>query len=132
MNRRQLPALPAAARVARVYRFRHYHSTAHEIPGVYRGPATIRLGAGTGVTIVAKPGDVIVLPAGTGHENLGSSPESHVIGGYPAGQSPDLLRGSARERAAAIERIAHVPLPSADPRHGATGPLMGQWKIGPA
>lgn len=114
-----------------VYRFPHYHSTAHEILGVYRGQATIRLGAETGATIVAEPGDVIVLPAGTGHENLGSSSDFHVVGGYPAGQSPDLLRGSARERAAAIERIARVPLPSADPLHGATGPLMDHWKIGP-
>src|SRR3954462_8306594 len=47
-----------------VYDFPHYHSTAHEILGVYRGQATIRLGAQAGVTVVAEAGDVLVLPAG--------------------------------------------------------------------
>jgi uncharacterized protein YjlB len=34
-----------------VYDFPHYHSTAHEVLGVYRGHATIRLGGNAGVTI---------------------------------------------------------------------------------
>ena len=112
-----------------VYTFPHYHSTAHEILGVYRGQATIRLGAETGVTVVAEAGDVMVLPAGTGHENLGSSRDFHVVGGYPDGQSPDLLRGSARERATAMQRIAKVPLPKTDPLQGPGGPLAKEWKI---
>jgi uncharacterized protein YjlB len=112
-----------------VYTFPHYHSTAHEILGVYRGQATIRLGAETGVTVVAEAGDIIILPAGTGHENLGSSRDFHVVGGYPQGQTADLLRGAARERPAALERIAKVPLPATDPLHGATGPLVRHWGL---
>jgi uncharacterized protein YjlB len=115
-----------------VYTFPHYHSTAHEILGVYRGQATIRLGAATGVTVLGEAGDVLVLPAGTGHENLGSSRDFHVVGGYPMGQTPDLLRGAPRERPAALERIARVPLPASDPLRGAAGPLMKAWQIAPA
>ena len=56
-----------------VYDFPHYHSTAHEVLGVYRGHATLRLGDAVGVTIVAETGDVLILPAGTAHQNLGAS-----------------------------------------------------------
>jgi uncharacterized protein YjlB len=113
-----------------VYKFPHYHSTAHEVLGVYRGHATIRLGGNAGVTVVAEKGDVLVLPAGTGHENLGSSSDFHVVGGYPAGQSADLLRGRKGERPAADQRIARVPLPVGDPLTGAKGPLVEHWGIG--
>ncbi len=112
-----------------VYDFPHYHSTAHEILGVYRGRASLRLGASAGVTLVVEPGDVIVLPAGTGHENLGASEDFHVVGGYPEGQEADLLRGHHGERPAADERIARVPLPKADPLSGPTGALMRQWSL---
>jgi uncharacterized protein YjlB len=112
-----------------VYDFPHYHSTAHEVLGVYRGHATLRLGATAGVTVVAEPGDVIILPAGTGHQNLGASADFQVVGGYPQGQSADLLRGEKGERPAADERIARVPLPAADPVFRAKGALVTQWKI---
>lgn len=115
-----------------VYDFPHYHSTAHEVLGVYRGHATLRLGDTAGVTLVAEAGDLIVLPAGTGHQNLGASADFHVVGGYPKGQSADLLRGKKGERPAADERIARVPLPVEDPLHGASGPLMQQWQIAPS
>jgi uncharacterized protein YjlB len=111
-----------------VYDFPHYHSTAHEVLGVYRGHASIRLGDSAGVTIVAEKGDMLILPAGTAHQNLGASADFHVVGGYPKGQSPDLLRGRKGERPAADERIARVPLPMADPLTGADGPLMKHWK----
>ena len=110
-----------------VYDFPHYHSTAHEVLGVYRGRASLRLGASAGATLVVEAGDMIVLPAGTGHENLGASDDFHVVGGYPAGQKPDLLRGHAGERPAADQRIARVPLPKTDPLSGASGALVNQW-----
>ena len=113
-----------------VYDFPHYHSTAHEVLGVYRGHATIRLGGAVGVTIVAEKGDVLILPAGTGHQNLGASADFHVVGGYPKGQSADLLRGENGERPAADERIARVTLPSGDPLGGLDGPLARYWALG--
>jgi uncharacterized protein YjlB len=112
-----------------VYDFPHYHSTAHEVPGVYRGQATIRLGAAVGVTILAEKGDLLILPAGTGHQNLSASDDFHVVGGYPRGQSADLLRGEKSERPAADERIARVALPAGDPIFGAKGPLVEHWQI---
>ena len=111
-----------------VYDFPHYHSTAHEVLGVYRGHATLRLGDAVGVTIVAEKGDVLILPAGTAHQNLGASSDFHVVGGYSEGQSADLLRGKKGERPAADERIARVPLPAADPLQGKVGPLVTHWK----
>lgn len=111
-----------------VYDFPHYHSTAHEVLGVYRGHASLRLGHRSGATLVVQAGDVIVLPAGTGHQNLGASSDFHVVGGYPLGQEPDLLRGERSERPAADRRIASVPLPTGDPLSGEAGALMREWK----
>jgi uncharacterized protein YjlB len=113
-----------------VYDFPHYHSTAHEVLGCYRGSATIRLGHTAGATVVVEAGDVVIIPAGAGHQNLGSSPDFHVVGGYPRGQSADLMRGHAGERPAADQRIAQVPLPTGDPVFGPDGPLRKHWKLG--
>jgi uncharacterized protein YjlB len=110
-----------------VYPFPHYHSTAHEALGVYRGRASLRLGDSAGVTLVVEPGDLLILPEGTAHQNLGSSEDFHVVGGYPAGQSADLLRGEPGERPAADERISRVLRPSGDPLHGRNGELMRIW-----
>lgn len=112
-----------------VYDFVHYHSTAHEVLGIYRGRASLRLGDSAGATLVVEAGDMIVLPAGTAHQNLGASEDFHVVGGYPDGQTADLLRGHPGERPAADERIAAVPLPKADPLTGRTGPLVSQWAL---
>ena len=114
-----------------VYPFPHYHSTAHEVLGVYRGHALIRLGHTVGISAHVEAGDVIVIPAGVGHQNLGSSPDFHVVGGYPIGQSADLLRGVQGERPAADDRILAVPLPKADPVEGVSGPLAKLWGARP-
>jgi Uncharacterized protein containing double-stranded beta helix domain len=111
-----------------VYSFPHYHSTAHEVLGVYRGSAHLRLGHSAGEVFEVRAGDVIVIPAGVGHENIEASDDFHVVGGYPPGQSADLLRGRPGERPGAEARIAAVPLPVTDPVHGAGGPLTELWK----
>ena len=111
-----------------VYPFPHYHSTAHEVLGCYRGSATLQLGGKNGVKFVVEPGDIIVLPAGTGHQNLGASDDFHICGGYPDGQSADLLRGHADERPASLKNIQAVPLPKSDPILGDSGPLLSLWK----
>jgi len=110
-----------------IYDFPHYHSTAHEVLGVYRGHASLRLGDQAGATLIVEAGDMLVLPAGTAHQNLGSSRDFHVVGGYPNGQKADLLRGRAGERPAADERIASVAMPAQDPVDGAKGPLTRNW-----
>jgi uncharacterized protein YjlB len=111
-----------------IYSYAHYHSTAHEVLGVYRGTAKIRLGHTAGEVFEVKPGDIIVIPAGVGHENLSSSPDFHVVGAYPPGQEADIMRGNPGERPEADDRIARVPLPESDPVFGKDGPLTKLWK----
>ena len=113
---------------AGVYPFPHYHSTSHEVLGVFSGSATLRLGGAQGTTVEVRLGDVIVIPAGVGHQNLGSSADFSVVGAYPGGRQWDLLRGLPRERPQADRNIAAVPLPHNDPVYGSNGPLKRIWK----
>lgn len=110
-----------------VYSFPHYHSKAHEVIGVYRGSARIRLGGANGIEHEAHAGDVIVIPAGVGHENLGETPDFAVVGAYPPGQSPDLCRGEPDERSWVHDAISRVVLPTNDPVAGPSGPLLELW-----
>lgn len=110
-----------------IYPFPHYHSTAHEVLGVCRGEAKVRFGGAAGIELTVCAGDVVVIPAGVGHQNLGASPDLLVVGAYPRGQRFDLCRGRPEERPQALENIARVPLPAADPVYGADGPLVEHW-----
>jgi uncharacterized protein YjlB len=110
-----------------VYGYHHYHSTAHEVLGVTRGSARLQLGGERGVTLSVSAGDVIILPAGVAHKNLGDSSDFRVVGAYPHGQRWDMNYGRPGERPQADQNIARVPLPHADPVYGATGPLMDRW-----
>ncbi len=112
---------------ASVYTFHHYHSTAHETLGVARGSARLMLGGPHGQEFEVKAGDVIVIPAGVAHRQLGSSSDFLVVGCYPPGQDWDLLRGEPGDRPQADENIARVPLPRTDPVGGADGALVEKW-----
>jgi uncharacterized protein YjlB len=111
-----------------VYSFPHYHSTSHELLGVYQGSAKIRTGGDRGKIFDVQPGDVIVIPAGVAHQNLGASSDFGVVGAYPDGREWDLLRGLPGERPNADRNIANVPLPENDPVFGGDGPLTRIWK----
>jgi uncharacterized protein YjlB len=69
----------------------------------------------------------VVIPAGVGHKNEGASGDLLVVGAYPSGQAPDLLRGGTGDRPRALRNIAAVPLPAGDPVLGASGPLVRRW-----
>jgi uncharacterized protein YjlB len=81
-----------------IYPFPHYHSTAHEVLDICCGAAKVRYGGNTGIVLAVRAGDVVVIPAGVGHQNLCASADLLVVGAYPRGQSWDLCRGRADER----------------------------------
>jgi uncharacterized protein YjlB len=110
-----------------IYTYHHYHSTAHEVLGIYRGSARVQLGGGQGVIQEVRAGDVIVIPAGIAHKNLGPSRDFGVVGAYPEGQKMDMNYGKPAERPRADENIARVPLPKMDPVFGENGPVKEKW-----
>jgi uncharacterized protein YjlB len=99
-----------------VFDFHHFHSTSHEVLGVVAGAATLELGGPQGQAFEVKAGDVVVLPAGTGHRRATARDGFTVVGAYPAGQEDyDLLRAADD---AARERIRALPAPPDDPVGG--------------
>ena len=108
--------------------YTHFHTMTHEALGIARGSARVRFGGEQGEEIEVKAGDVVVLPAGTGHQRLSDATGLRVIGGYPAKGRYDFCRGNASEHALALQNIAKVPLPESDPLYGADGPLLALWR----
>jgi uncharacterized protein YjlB len=110
---------PAAWRNG-VFPFHHFHSNSHEVLGVYEGEVTVQFGGDGGVALTAKPGDVVILPAGTRHKKLSARGALGIVGAYPEGSDPDTCRGSSPE-------ILDVALPACDPVYGPAGPLFTYW-----
>lgn len=111
-----------------VYAFHHYHSNAHEALAVAQGEARLMLGGPEGSEVAVAAGDLVVLPAGTGHRLLEASGGFAVCGAYPRGQEDrDLLEATEANFSGAAERVAAVPLPRSDPFYGSEGPLMRLW-----
>jgi uncharacterized protein YjlB len=110
-----------------IFSFHHFHSITHEVLGIVGGTATVKLGGPSGRSFEIGAGDVLVLPAGTGHCNEGSSPDLLVIGAYPDGMPWDLRRGDPAEHDDSVANISAVPLPDADPVEGPDGPLTRLW-----
>ena len=104
----------------------NYHSRAHEALG---GSAQVLFGGEGGVLLEVSAGDMVVIPAGVSHRNMGETRGFGMVGAYPEGQSWDMNTGRPGERPAAAERIARVPLPAADPVFGKAGPLVALWKV---
>jgi uncharacterized protein YjlB len=102
--------------VSNVFDFHHFHSTSHEALAVLSGNATIELGGPQGEAFEVSAGDVLVLPAGTGHRRTRDADGFRVMGAYPRGQEDyDLLREADD---AARDRIAALAAPPADPVGG--------------
>jgi uncharacterized protein YjlB len=111
-----------------VYDWLHYHSDQHEVLGFARGHAVLRVGGPRGRTFKLKAGDVLILPAGTGHQRLSMSADLLVVGAYPRKGGYDMChaRKSDHDRTAAT--IGKTPKPKADPVYGADGPLPRLWR----
>lgn len=102
-----------------LYRQHHYHASAHEALGVYRGSVQVRLGGPEGELLTLVAGDVLVIPAGVAHKNEGQSLDFAVVGAYPTGTAPDMQYGRSGERPHVDRIIAAVPKPALDPVGGA-------------
>ena len=144
---------------------RHFHPNVHECYGVIAGESTMLVGCGiddaegTGQEIELMVGDVIVLPAGTGHCNLQSTKNYLYVGVYPAVCGPFCclvffclnlivrntkktknVQGGPMYRAelgkegadvtALRQEVDSVPLPAEDPVTGKKGALLRLW-VGP-
>lgn len=105
----------------------HYHSTAHEVLGIYQGSVQARLGGESGPLVKLSAGDVAVLPAGVAHKNEKQSSDFRVVGAYPTGTSADMQYGAKGERPRTDENIRRVPKPQWDPLFGKGGPLPALW-----
>ncbi|MCG2614844.1 cupin domain-containing protein [Terrimonas sp. NA20] len=111
-----------------VYPFHHYHSNTHEVLGCFSGEALLHMGGEKGEKLTVKAGDIIVIPAGVGHKCISHSDDFTVLGAYPGGLDPDLMKGGKHERPDADKNIAATLKPSADPFSGKQEGLIKLWK----
>ncbi|MCW1243480.1 cupin [Pseudomonas sp. SAICEU22] len=113
-----------------IYDFHHYHTQGHEALGVASGHARLMLGGPDGQVLEVKAGDVLLLPVGTGHCNLGASDDFLVVGAYPPGQQADIRREAPSE--AQLADIDALPFPDRDPVLGTEGGVTRYWKKRPS
>ncbi|KIW54354.1 hypothetical protein PV05_06718 [Exophiala xenobiotica] len=113
---------------------RHFHPNSHECYGIFQGCSTLLLGCGSsdttgGLHVDVYAGDVIVLPAGTGHCCVESSTDYRYIGVYPK-ECPrwrNELGKDPIDVVALRDEIMAVAMPTQDPVNGAEGPLLRLW-----
>jgi len=108
---------------AGLYEMHHYHSSAHEVLGIFSGWVRARLGGPGGVLVTLHEGDVVLIPAGVAHCNEGQSPDFRAVGAYPRGAKPNMRYGRDNERVADAARVAALPAPSPDPVFGSSAAL---------
>jgi uncharacterized protein YjlB len=114
---------------AGVFTYPHYHSITHEVLGFYKGGTMLQLGGEEGSEIQVEKGDVLIIPAGVAHKNLGAEYAVKCVGAYPEGFDYDIRRGLTGERPGTDENIAAVPLPGQDPFYGPGKGLTEIWPI---
>lgn len=111
-----------------IFTYHHYHSTAHEVLFVFSGSCKVQAGGESGLIETINAGDVIIIPAGVGHKNLGQSSDFKVVGAYPPDQNVDMNYGKTGERPRVDDNIAQLALPTTDPVFGNAGPLLDHWQ----
>jgi uncharacterized protein YjlB len=110
-----------------IYDYLHFHTGTHEALGIARGLARVQLGGVKGKTVTVTAGDVLVLPAGTGHQRISASEDLLVVGAYPPGGRYDEPTPQEVDPAVARRAIGRTKSPRADPLFGPDGPLVALW-----
>lgn len=110
-----------------IFTYSHYHSTSHEVLGFISGRTSVLLGGSNGHTIEVEEGDVLIIPAGVAHKNLGSEYQVKCIGAYPDGRDYDINTGQRGERPQTDYNIMALPLPTEDPIFGPHNGLPKIW-----
>jgi len=111
-----------------MYAFLHFHTGTHEVLGIARGRLRAEFGGSKGRIVELKAGDVVILPAGTGHRRLSASRDLLVVGAYPAAGSYDEPKPADIPHAKAVAAIARVRVPAEDPVYGKKGALVQLWR----
>lgn len=112
-----------------IYDYHHYHSTSHEVLGIYEGKANVQFGGPGGIAEDVSKGDVIIIPAGVAHKCNSASDDFKCVGAYPEGMDYDIKKGKEDDRPKADENIKKVKLPETDPVYGLNGPLILNWEM---
>ncbi|HYI84877.1 MAG TPA: cupin domain-containing protein [Acetobacteraceae bacterium] len=110
-----------------IFDYHHFHSIAHEVLGIASGEVRVAFGGPSGQEVTVRAGDVVAIPAGVAHRNMGASADLLAVGAYPGGGDYDIRRGDPAEHAAALRAIAAVQLPDSDPVSGQGGFLRRLW-----
>jgi len=112
-----------------IYEFLHFHSSTHEVLGIARGHASVEFGGNHGGTFTVRAGDVIVIPAGTGHCRNSASRDFLVVGAYPQAGEYDEPKPGEIDHAEAAAEIARAKAPAKDPVFGRDGPMRQLWRL---
>jgi uncharacterized protein YjlB len=115
---------------AGIFTFDHYHSNTHEVMAVIKGKTTILLGGRGGRKLEIEKGDVVIIPAGVAHKNLGKEKDVICIGGYPDDKEYDMNYGEEKERPKTDHTIAKLPIPGTDPVFGTEKGVVEFWNNG--
>ncbi|MDA8250059.1 MAG: cupin domain-containing protein [Rhodospirillales bacterium] len=110
-----------------IYDFHHFHSNAHEVLGIARGEVRAMFGGPQGQEFTLHAGDVVVIPAGVAHRNMGDAGDLLVVGAYPGAAAFDTRRGDPAEYAEVLRNVSSVKLPDSDPVDGEAGALRRIW-----
>lgn len=110
------------------YDFLHFHRRTHEVLGIAQCRLRAEFGGSAGKTLELRAGDVVILPAGTGHRRLASSGDLLVVGAYPPSGTYDEPRPADVNHAKAASAIGRVRAPTQDPVYGKKGPLVRLWR----
>ena len=115
-----------------IFTYHHFHSIAHEVLGIASGEVRVTLGGPTGRTVNLSAGDVVVIPAGVAHRNVGQPGRLEVVGAYPGGADYDTRRGDPAEYEAVKKASALVSPEVNDPVTGSEGALKRLWAVEPS